>query len=307
VWEPDEEGAIAFAELPESFARSYLRLRLRNFLYETFCLSLFEPLAEPPMLANDRVSGGLSVRLLEQFQQCNRGQGYFDSGWRIIAQEEEDTLAVEKYGVVLHVKRSRHLLPAHQAAPLNADQHIPIRLPCYRFESGYYIAIGDCGPAAKETAAEETAATTEVYFAASVAAVPTLMELLTSTLNAPLKMPYSLKAPYEPEAYQGPEAMVLRIEKAALETLTPLLHRIRAQHTADELRTETPLFGRMVCPGIAVADVMEAEREHWFGSADLSRVELVAEALAEGWYADKSPMPLIQSALMKVGIYVPMA
>ncbi|MFK8186406.1 MAG: T3SS effector HopA1 family protein [Phormidesmis sp.] len=286
MWAPNEDNAIAFADLPAPFARSYLRLRLRDFLYETFCLpQSLPPQTDETLLANDRVSGGLHTGLLAQFQQCNYGQGYFDPGWRVIespdTSQADGTLAVEKYGVILHVERSRHLHPdqpalqrtvnaAHPAPP------IPIKFPNYRFEPGYYIAIGDCGP--------PHAPATEIYFSAAVAAVPTLMSTLTTKLNRTDPMPYTLQAPYEPEDYWGPEAMTLRIEKRSLNRLRPLLKQIRAQHTNLELRPESPIFARTLEPGIAIADVIDSACTDGFGSsAELSRVERVADALVEHW------------------------
>ncbi|MEM6449447.1 MAG: T3SS effector HopA1 family protein, partial [Cyanobacteria bacterium P01_D01_bin.105] len=203
---------------------------------------------------------------------------------------------VQKYGVVLRVERSRHLQSTQQT--VQPKQNVAIKLPNYRFEPGYYIAIGDCGPVVEPA--------TEIYFAAAATAVPTLLETLTRALNGTdddreegtstfsphvspflfsgraLKMPYTLRVPYEPEAFEGPEAIALRIETAALPLIKPLLKYLREQHTAQEIRLETPLFGEALWPGIAVADVIESDSTEWFGSsAELSRVELVAEALTE--------------------------
>ena len=289
-WEPDEENAIAFRDLPESFARSYLRLRLRDFFYERFCLSGLTQV-EQPLLANDRVGGGLHTGLLEQFQRCNRGSGYFDPDWRVIGQEEDGALAVEKSGVVLHVVRSQHLPPDLRAIQIATDpakaRRLSIRLPCYRFEPGYYIAIGNCGPV--------TAAACDIYFAASVEAVPTLIEAITRTLNSELKVPFSLAAPYEPEAYQGPEAIALRVEKSAVEKIVPLLKQIRDQHTEAVLRHQSSLFSHSLYPGISISRMVEPNPPHGFISAELTGLELVADAITERWYEQAESSTISES------------
>ena len=276
AWTLDDEQAIDFFELPESFARTYLQVQLRDFLYESFCEPAIETsvAADAQILANDRVSGGLHTALLEQFQQSNCGQGYFDAGWRVVSPEQNGALSVEKYGVVLSVERSRHLLPTQ--SPTAPNQHVSIRLPCYRFEPGYYIAIGDRGSV--------TEPATEIYFAASALALPSLLKTLTTALNQEIAMPFTLRAPYEPEEYRGAEAIALRITKSSLAQIKPLLKRIRAAHTPEQIRTDAPLFGHSLFPGISTADVIESNSTDWFGSsADFSRLELVAAALADHW------------------------
>ena len=285
-----------------------MRLHLRNFLYETFCLvqetdpeaardletcnletcDLEERKVEKHKvekhieLANDRLSGGLHTGLLEQFWVSNRSEGYFDAGWRLVA-EEGESLRVEKYGVVLSATRSHHLSSAAQTISHDPkqEQYVAIKLPGYRFEPGYYVAIGDSGPV-------ETAAT-EIYFAASAAIAHTLMETITTALNSQLKMPYTLRVPYTPEDYCGPEAIALRIESANLERVKPLLAHIRQQHSLYDLRDESPLFATPLQPGITFANVIESNVTKWFGSsADLSRTEIVATVLTESLYSSLS-------------------
>ncbi len=109
-WEPDDTASQGFAQMPAAFARNYLQLRLRNFLYETFCsvdeIEQSYRTNEPPVLTNDRLGGGLHVGLLEQFQQSNRGTGFFDPGWTVLHTEADDTVAVKKDGIVVHVEKS---------------------------------------------------------------------------------------------------------------------------------------------------------------------------------------------------------
>jgi hypothetical protein len=322
TWEPDSM-AEGFAEMPTAFARPYLQLRIRHFLYETFCESdtISSPVLDPALEAeassldapaveseieapmiNDRIGGGLHVGLLEQFELSNQGNGYFDPGWQVVAEEPDGAIAVQKYGVVLHVER-HHLSAERQADKrgVQPDELLDIRLPCYRFEPDFYIAVGDQGPVIESSRA------CEIYFAASTIALPLIMKALTTALNeGEFSIPYTLQVPYEPEGYVGPEAIVLRIEKAAFEKTLPLLQQIWELCQAEAsslasttnlagtnqpvlqtavLRSDTPLFSDLLWPGISQADVIDSGVTDWFGSsAELSRIDLVAEALTQAWY-----------------------
>jgi hypothetical protein len=339
TWEPDDV-ALDLAQMPESFARSYLQIRLRNFLYETFSgfpnsvdsaqlsasevstpgLSASDVSASDvsalgiPKLMNDRIGGGLHVGLLEQFKLSNQGKSYFDPGWQVVRVESDGAIAVQKHGIIVHVE------PGHLSAERQADkqsiqpgEQLAIRLPGYRFEPDFYIAIGDQGPVVDVEQAQE------IYFAAAPAAMPLIMKTLTSTLNAEHPVPYTLKVPYEPEGYEGPEAIVLRIKKADFDQVLPLLQQIwercfqpEAQaklstqalsqfalksHDPESplLRPDIPLFAYPLWPGISAADVIESSATDWFGSSvELSRIHLVAEALTQVWYERLAQAPNAQ-------------
>lgn len=284
---PDDMASRDFAQMPEAFAQAYLQQRLRNFLHSTFCSTVpssLEITKQP--LTNDRLGGGVHVGLLEQFRQCNQGKGYFDSGWQVVHQAADGTLAVEKSGIVIYVE-PRHL-PTDLQSELLLSQRtslISIKLPGYRFESGVYIAIGNSGPPPADDAIE-------LYFSAAMAAVPLIIKEITTALNGDTQCPYVLQVPYSPEGCQGPEAIVLRIEAQALPLVLPLIQQISNQATAFKsqdtpplLRSEVPVFAQPLWPGISMASVIESSATNWFGSsADLSRCELAALALAQCWY-----------------------
>lgn len=299
TWEPDEM-ASDFAQMPEAFARSYLQLRLRNFLYETFCEShdlddltvssesdvshSNSSISETPNLVNDRVGGGIHVGLLENFNLSNQGKGYSDPGWQVVREESDGAIAVQKHGIIVHVE-PRHLSAEKQAQKqaIQPEEWLAIRLPGYRFEPDFYVAIGDQGPVADINQAQE------IYFAATTAAMPLIMKTLTTELNkGEQAIPYTLQVPYEPEGYQGPEAIVLRIEKTDFEQVLPLLQQIWemcSQEEASQLRPEVPVFAYPLWSGISMADVIESSATEWFGSsAELSRIDWVAEALTQVWY-----------------------
>jgi hypothetical protein len=342
TWKLDDI-AVGFADMPEAFVRSHLQLRLRNFLYETFCLSddsvhsartvssessnpegsnsealgLGSPNLGAPNLINDRVGGGIHVGLLEQFKLSNQGKGYFDPGWEVVRAESDGAIAVQKHGIIVHIDPLRHL-PAEthetqaERQVIQSGDWLAIRLPGYRFEPNFYIAIGDQGPVIDIDQAQE------IYFAATDAAMPLIMKILTTALNGDLlngkcAIPYTLQVPYEPEGYEGPEAIVLRIEKADFDQVLPLLQQIwelcsqteissppvtaqsaTAQSGTESnlLRSELPVFAYPLWPGISMADVIEGSATEWFSSsAELSRMHLVAEALTQVWYESLAEEP----------------
>lgn len=317
TWEPDSM-AKNFAEMPEAFARLYLQMRVRNFLHETFgdpdifagsALTSSSEVAgsetsplDLPNLMNDRIGGGLHVGLLEQVTLSNQGKGYFDPGWQVVREDSYGAIAVQKHGIVLYVE-SRHLSPEKQSErqakkqTVQPGELLAIRLPGYRLEPDFYIAIGDQGPVYDMNEASE------IYFAATDAAMPLIMKTLTTALNGEQGIPYTLLVPYAPEGYEGPEAIVLRIEKAAFDQVLPLLQQIWelcSQAVCSDpksalLRAEFPVFAYPLWPGISMADVIESSATEWFGSsAELSRMHLVAEALTQVWYESLAEEPSTQ-------------
>ena len=308
----EDDFAKDFTELPKAFARAYLQLQLRDFLYETFCLSDRDAQDDPAVdsqsevfrpIANDRLNGGLHIGLLNHFRACNSGTGYFDPGWVVVGEVSEtagEALAVIKQGVVVEIERSRHLKPDQQTAQV--DDMISVRLPAYRFEPDYYIAIGNLGP----VLAVETAI--EIYIAANVSAMAPILSLVTQTLNATeTAIPFTLRLPYRPESYQAIEAIALRVEATAYEVVRAMLEEIaqqcpaqsadhlsvsRALHSSalldqlPTLRSVLPVFAYPLFPGISVAAVLENKATEWFGSqADLSRCDVFSEALVTTWEA----------------------
>lgn len=304
---PKSDFAQNFAELPVDFAKAYLQLELRDFLYATFCLcspanesdrqpshpsqNLFEP------IANDSVGGGIHVGLLNQFLQNNVGQGYFDPGWQVVkaSDSNDEEMAVVKHGVVLQIERSRYLAPEQKAAKI--EDSVAIRLPGYRFEPDCYIAIGNSGPV------REIATAVEIYFAANAAAMAPILLQVSQALNKPTAAtPYTLRIPYRIEDYAGAETIALRVEARAYEIVMPLLKEISQQcpvasfdrpNDLDDtqeldrpptLRSELPVFAYPLFPGISAAAVIESNVTDWFGSwADLSRCDVLAAALVAVW------------------------
>jgi hypothetical protein len=337
VWAPDNDYAENFLQLPKDFAKSYLQLQLRNFIYEIFCLAPSahdDTTDDQALLSNDRVGGGLHVGLLKQFSQSNRGKGYFDPGWQVVEAladasaepQSEDTLAVKKHGVVVHVEKLRHLPPADRAA--QPGDTVAVYLPPYRFEPDCYVAVGDRGPV------EDIDQAMDIYLAANAAAMAPIMEMITTALNGTANsgdeaIPYTLQVPYRPEGYEGPEAMVLRVESTATAQVRPLLRQIWQQikqkatgiqaqvastqagdgpdneldngldlAAPPQLRPECPLFAYPLWPGISVAAVIPSTAIYWYGgSADLSRSQLAADALVQRWYQSQPVGKGLETAL----------
>ncbi|MEM6596761.1 MAG: T3SS effector HopA1 family protein [Cyanobacteria bacterium P01_C01_bin.69] len=300
-WEPDDDYAESFTELPTAFARSYLQLRLRNFLLETFCHPLPHDDAEKLVsestlsLVNDEVGGGLNVGLIQQFLANNQGQGYFDPNWQVLRYESDYTWAVQKQSVTVHIEPNEHVRGEQQFAQIG--DHVDILLPGYRYETDDYIAISNLGPVT------ETENAIEIYFAANAAAMAPIMTAVTTTLSDAIL--YTLRVPHRLSDYAGPEAIALRINGTDYATVLPVLQRIvhtcqaESKSTTESsnaidpsslaacpaLRDECPVFAYPLYPGISWASVVDNSVTQWFGSAaDVGRMQLIAEALVETWY-----------------------
>lgn len=275
---PEGDFSQNFANLPEAFAKAYLQLQLRDFLYDNFCAasdasesSSTNP--SPKALLNDRAGGGLHRELFGQLQDSNHGTGYFDLGWEVVSVADDDWVAITKHGVVVHAERSCHLAPQHQFPAVG--EMVSIHLPPYRFESDFYVAVGNKGPVGS------TVDAMELYIAADMASAQSVIAAITQMLNAKdIAVPYTLRLPYRPEDYRGAEVIALRIETSAQPKVKPLLRHL----SQTVVRNELPVFAYPLQPGISVAKVIDSGVTEWFGSwADLSRCDVLARGLVELW------------------------
>jgi hypothetical protein len=112
------EAISHFQRVPVELQRKYLNLQLQNFLYGIYyngsMRSVLTPKAEdegvalPPNLENNTLLG-VDLAFYDRLHQSNCGQGYFDSGWQVMRQESDGSLAVTKGSLTLHIDRVRHL------------------------------------------------------------------------------------------------------------------------------------------------------------------------------------------------------
>lgn len=265
------EAVERFERLPYSLQMKYLNLQLQNFLYGIYYNGFLQAALAPtedsktPQHHENNTFLGVDLVFYERLHDSNNGEGYFDSGWLVVRQED-DSFVVAKGGLTLWVG-DRHLQP--EVVPLVGEE-IAIRLPRNRVQNGFYMAVGDAGPPSDE---EQL---TRIYFNLSPEGAVAVMDSLTRQLNK-IALPFLFKVLYDPAYYKRHDSGVLYFAKSHYAAIRKVLQQVYAEHQAH-FRTQVPLFTKFLAPGLAIAeepDLKFAEQE----SFGMNRCQIVASGL----------------------------
>lgn len=279
---PDEVAA-KLAKLPIATQHKYLRLQLRSFLqgiYYRGDLKTFlandpssDERSSSPTLENDRTIG-FNKELFDKLHKSNCGEGYFERGWLVVAEESENILFSSKNELTLEIERDRYLHPSERSATIG--DVIAIKMPRNLVEQGYYIAVGNAGPAY----ADDRSQTVNIYFNLSSEGAVPITTSLTQQLNE-LKIPFTFKILYDPDDYGRYDSGVLNFERDKYSVVRPILQTIY-QENKSYFGKDIPLLTKYLAPGLSLAeepDNLEAPQDS-FGK---NRYQLLANALVESW------------------------
>lgn len=274
------ESVAHFQKMPLEIQQKYLSLQLRSFLYgiyyngslrshlakdtDTDTVTLHRDLENNTML-------GVDLKLYMQLHESNQGDGYFDSGWLVLRQEEDDSLAVKKGELTLHIKPAEHLQPEQKEAKVG--DKVAILMPRNLVQNGFYMAVGNNGAQGYKTGYENTV---RIYFNLTPQGAVAVMKQLTQQLNA-ISVPFSFKVLYNPADYGRYDSGVLYFEKNDYEIIQPILNAIYTLNQ-DDFYPDIPLFTKELAPGLSVAEEPDrkfAERE----SFGMNRCQIIANGL----------------------------
>ncbi|MEA5507513.1 T3SS effector HopA1 family protein [Halotia wernerae UHCC 0503] len=293
------EVVARFQRTPLDLQNKYLSLQLQSFLYGIYYNGFLQAhLATDAVALHQNLENntflGVDVEFYDRLHKSNLGEGYFDPGWSVLRQENDQSLAVTKGGLTLHIERDRHLQPAEQSA--SVGNIVGIRMPRNLVQNGFYMAVSDAGP-------DTYPQTVRVYFNLTPEGAIAVMESLTQQLNQ-IKIPFAFKVLYNPSDYGRYDSGVLYFEKSNYEVIRQVLKNVYAENQAH-FRTEVPLFTKLLAPGIALAeepDFKFAESE----SFGMNRCQIVANALLEarnkGDESPQSRMAFIRQNFSLLGI-----
>ena len=115
-WEMPAEMLSRIQALPKEIQDKYMSLQLRSFLYGIYYNGSMqasqalgsENKGQQLDLENNSFAG-VAMDLIGQLEEANKGEGYFDSGWSVLREETDGSLAVTKGGLRLHIQRDKHL------------------------------------------------------------------------------------------------------------------------------------------------------------------------------------------------------
>jgi HopA1 effector protein family len=254
----------------------YISLQLQNFLYQIYfngarTANLTIDLNPDCRELVNNTASGLNIEFLTRLRSSNCGKGYFDPGWQVQTEVEDRILAVKKNNLTLHIDRDRHLQLVDLFA--TCGDTVAIKMPSNLMDDGFYIAVGNAGKIASDTA-------TEIYFNISPEGAIVLMSVITQQLNQ-LAMPFTFKVLYDPADYDYLDAGILRFDRDHYMVIRDILEPIYREHRAC-FQPSVPLFTKLLAPGLSLAESPhnpEFDQEN-FGK---HRCQIVADALLTAW------------------------
>ena len=202
---------------------------------------------------------------------ANMGRERWDKGW-VVQQFGSSGQAIVRKG-----DRERTALPGlyvFDGAPGMTPQigsAVSLRAPSGSFESqpGYYFAFG-------ETLDEmaDQLSTVRFYFNCAAESAAELLRELTLALNC-FQTPFQMKMPSAPDFYGRTDAGVLYVGQRYFHIVSKIVAQALEKIA---LAAATPLFAKMLWPGVAAA--VEPGTGESFGS---HRCRLTAEGIVDAW------------------------
>ncbi|MBD2385078.1 T3SS effector HopA1 family protein [Cylindrospermum sp. FACHB-282] len=274
-----------FQTMPAQMQQKYLSLQLRSFLYGIYyngsmqsALALDGEENNLPLDLENNTVMGVDVRFYERLHKSNCGEGYFDSGWAILREEIDGSVAVTKGGLRLHIQRNKHLQAVEQDAAVG--NLVAIRLPKNRVQNGFYVAVGNQGFERFDDTKSQPI-TVRIYFNFTPEGAVAVMGSLTQHLNE-LAIPFRFKVLYNPKDYRRHDSGVLYFDKRDYEAVREVLQVVYGENKVY-FRSEIPLFTMQLAPGLGLAEEPDqkfAEQE----SFGMNRCQIVANGLLKAWY-----------------------
>ncbi len=295
------EVVTRFQKMPEQMQQKYLSLQLRSFLYGIYysgsmrqALALDTEENNLPLDLENNTVLGIDLEFYNRIHKSNNGQGYFESDWSILKEEEDGSLVVTKGGLRLHIERDQHLQPAEQDAVIGDT--VFIKMPKNCVQNGFYVSVGD----ARANLHQNGSVLVRIYFNLTPDGAVGVMSSLTQQLNEQ-NIPFDFKVLYNPQDYQRHDSGVLYFDKSNYELVDQILQKVY-QENQSHFKVEVPLFTLELAPGLALAEEPDqkfAGRES-FGQ---NRCQIIANGLLEAWYQDKNlPDEKIQSIFEQFSI-----
>lgn len=291
-----------FRKVPFELQAKYLSQQLRSFLYGVYyngsLRSALIPNTEdnPALYQNleNNTFMGVNLQFYQQLHEQNQGKGYFDSGWVVLREEEDGSLAVRKHELTLHIDRNTHLQPQEQTAVVG--DRIAIKMPKNFVQNGFYMAVGNQGVDRRQQI-DRVDPTVRVYFNLTPEGALAVMAKLTQGFNQ-AEIPFTFKALYNPDDYGRHDSAVLYFQKSYYPAVEPILQTVYAENQVHFGR-EVPLFTKPIAPGLSIAE----EPDQKFAAKEsfgMNRCQIIANGLILAQQqGDSSPTARINTILQQ--------
>jgi hypothetical protein len=298
--EVPRELTIQLQNLPEQMQQKFFRSQLRSFLYGIYYngsmrTTLALDAEENNLSFNVEKSVlGVDLEFYHRLHNSNSGQGYFESGWIIVQEQEDSSLVVKKNGLNLYIEREQHLLKDEQQAKIGDT--VSIKMPKNRMQTSFYVAVGN----ERANLRKNASILVRIYFNLTPDGAVEVMSSLTQQLNEQ-NIPFDFKVLYNPQDYQRYDSGVLYFDKSNYQLVNQILQPIYQNHQ-QHFQKEIPLFTLQLAPGLALAEEPEqkfVEKE----SFGMNRCQIIANGLLEAFYHHKtSPDEKIKTILAQFSL-----
>ena len=284
------ELANSLQQLPSDIQNKYLNLQLRTFIYEIYYDGSLKPAiaenldTDTAILENNQTRG-IERNYYTGLESHNCGKGFYEPGWRVVGQEDEDLL-VRKNDLTLHVKRDSQVEPSQRNAKINDS--VAVLMPKNRLEHGYYVAVGDAGFANMCGPDGDNKIAVDIYFHFTPQGVFSVMQSLTQQLNA-INIPFTFKVVYDPsECEHRNDSGILTIQSGDYCQIHPILQQIYSEQAAH-FYPNTPLFTKYLAPGLSLAEVPQQKfiPNETFG---MNRCRIVANGLLAAYQSGNNTL-----------------
>jgi hypothetical protein len=279
-FELSPEIVASLRKLPHDIQQRYACLQLRGFLYGIYynghllpSLALDAVKKQLPTDLENSTFLGVDQDFLAQLHHNNSGSGYFDMGWSVLRETEDNSLLVQKGDLKVRIERDRHLQSMHQAA--TPGEEVAILMPKNLIQKGFYLAVGNAGSPGQPSV-QTTQPTVRIYFNLLPEGAVVLMKDLTTQLNHGY-IPFIFKVLYNPADYHRYDAGVLYFDQAHYTTVRQVI-QTAYKSCQPYLRERVPLFTKPLIPGLGLAEQPQEQFSASEGFGE-NRCQILATAL----------------------------
>jgi hypothetical protein len=282
----DDVDVIAVLKnLPQEIQDQHLTSLLRNLIFYIYysgeiALTRNQVVKADYEIELDNIAAEVDWEFCERLDKNNQGKGWWNPGFRILKQELNGSLSVQKKGITVQIQRDRHLRLEEQSAVIG--DFVSVYSPSSRIVNQYYMAFGNLVSSFDNSPVF-------IYFNFSAKGAVAIMKYLTTILNE-IKIPFCLDVLYNPSNYGRYDSGNLRINKDSYEVVRQVLQTVYAENKPC-FQTQIPIFTKMLAPGLALAEHPEPEyRSHFMETFGMNRCQIVANALLKAHKnGDESP------------------
>ncbi|MEH2319596.1 T3SS effector HopA1 family protein [Nostoc sp.] len=260
--------------LPEEIQNNYLKILLINFVFGIYSngtriLEKSHSLKTDYAFSLENIYSGIDWEFCEKLQKNNHGRGWWNPNYRVLRQEADGTLALQKLGITVHIQRNRHLRLEEQLAMLG--DLVSIFTPPEQITNQLYAAYGDFIVTFSNSVAI-------IYFNFSSEGAVAVMRDLTVRLNA-LKVPFIFYVLNNPSNYKRYDSGFLRFNKDSYVLVRQVLQTVYVKNESH-FQAQVPIFTKVLAPGLSLAETPESELE-FIDNFGRNLCQIIANALLE--------------------------